>query len=200
MKKLLVLILALLTAASMVVFTACKFGNDTSKQSEPENTESSEPADPEESSEPEEPTGSTDPTEPQVTAYLAPGFTAGETGVTFTHETATTFTYKVDDGEWQQGTFVEYSTTAGEHTITATFRGQSVSFTIRVASGYVIEAEELTDNPNIESVAGVTNYVFGYKSKGGAQGVGNATTNAVVSSSILILIFNYIITGMIFTD
>ncbi len=38
----------------------------------------------------------------------------------------------------------------------------------------------------------------GYKSKGGAQGVGNATTNAVVSSSILILICNYIITGMIF--
>lgn len=39
----------------------------------------------------------------------------------------------------------------------------------------------------------------GYKSKGGAQGVGSATTNAVVSSSILILICNYIITGMIFT-
>lgn len=39
----------------------------------------------------------------------------------------------------------------------------------------------------------------GYKSKGGAQGVGAATTNAVVSSSILILICNYIITGMIFT-
>ena len=39
----------------------------------------------------------------------------------------------------------------------------------------------------------------GYKSKGGAQGVGNATTNAVVASSILILICNYIITGMIFT-
>jgi phospholipid/cholesterol/gamma-HCH transport system permease protein len=39
----------------------------------------------------------------------------------------------------------------------------------------------------------------GYESKGGAQGVGNATTNAVVSSSILILICNYIITGMIFT-
>lgn len=39
----------------------------------------------------------------------------------------------------------------------------------------------------------------GYKSRGGAQGVGEATTNAVVASSILILIFNYIITGMIFT-
>lgn len=39
----------------------------------------------------------------------------------------------------------------------------------------------------------------GYKSKGGAQGVGNATTNAVVSASILILIFNYIITELFFS-
>ena len=39
----------------------------------------------------------------------------------------------------------------------------------------------------------------GYKSRGGAQGVGEATTNAVVASSILILIFNYINTGMFFT-
>ena len=39
----------------------------------------------------------------------------------------------------------------------------------------------------------------GYRSKGGAQGVGEATTNAVVSSSILILIFNYLITEMIFS-
>ncbi len=39
----------------------------------------------------------------------------------------------------------------------------------------------------------------GYNSKGGAQGVGAATTNAVVSSSILILIFNYLITEMFFS-
>jgi len=38
----------------------------------------------------------------------------------------------------------------------------------------------------------------GYNSKGGAQGVGSATTNAVVSASILILITNYIITGLLF--
>ena len=38
----------------------------------------------------------------------------------------------------------------------------------------------------------------GYQSRGGAQGVGAATTNAVVSSSILILIFNYLITEMFF--
>jgi phospholipid/cholesterol/gamma-HCH transport system permease protein len=39
----------------------------------------------------------------------------------------------------------------------------------------------------------------GYHSKGGAQGVGAATTNAVVSASILILITNYIITELFFS-
>ena len=39
----------------------------------------------------------------------------------------------------------------------------------------------------------------GYKSKGGAQGVGAATTNAVVSASILILTFNYLITELLFS-
>jgi len=39
----------------------------------------------------------------------------------------------------------------------------------------------------------------GYQSRGGAQGVGAATTNAVVSSSILILVFNYLITGLFFS-
>ena len=38
----------------------------------------------------------------------------------------------------------------------------------------------------------------GYSSKGGAQGVGSATTNAVVSASILILCFDYILTEMFF--
>ena len=39
----------------------------------------------------------------------------------------------------------------------------------------------------------------GYHSKGGAEGVGTATTNAVVSASILILISNYFITGLFFS-
>lgn len=38
----------------------------------------------------------------------------------------------------------------------------------------------------------------GYNSKGGAQGVGAATTNAVVSASILILVSNYLITAIFF--
>lgn len=38
----------------------------------------------------------------------------------------------------------------------------------------------------------------GYSSRGGAQGVGAATTNAVVSASILILCFDYILTEVFF--
>jgi phospholipid/cholesterol/gamma-HCH transport system permease protein len=39
----------------------------------------------------------------------------------------------------------------------------------------------------------------GYHSKGGAQGVGRATTNAVVASSILILAANYLMTSLLFS-
>ncbi|MEK9662176.1 MAG: ABC transporter permease, partial [Alphaproteobacteria bacterium] len=38
----------------------------------------------------------------------------------------------------------------------------------------------------------------GYHSDRGAQGVGQATTNAVVSASILILLFNFVITSLFF--
>jgi phospholipid/cholesterol/gamma-HCH transport system permease protein len=40
----------------------------------------------------------------------------------------------------------------------------------------------------------------GYTSRGGAQGVGVATTNAVVSASILILFSNYIVTELFFSQ
>jgi phospholipid/cholesterol/gamma-HCH transport system permease protein len=39
----------------------------------------------------------------------------------------------------------------------------------------------------------------GFHSKGGAQGVGAATTHAVVSSSILILLSNYFLTALLFS-
>ena len=39
----------------------------------------------------------------------------------------------------------------------------------------------------------------GFNSKGGAQGVGSATTNAVVTASILILAANYVLTSVIFS-
>ena len=40
----------------------------------------------------------------------------------------------------------------------------------------------------------------GYNSRGGAQGVGQATTNAVVSASILIFLSNYIVTTLFFAQ
>ena len=40
----------------------------------------------------------------------------------------------------------------------------------------------------------------GFHSNGGAQGVGAATTNAVVSASILILLFDYVLTSVLFAD
>ena len=39
----------------------------------------------------------------------------------------------------------------------------------------------------------------GYNSRGGAQGVGDATTQSVVSASILIFIFNYLLTAIFFS-
>jgi ABC-type transporter Mla maintaining outer membrane lipid asymmetry permease subunit MlaE len=38
----------------------------------------------------------------------------------------------------------------------------------------------------------------GYNSKGGAQGVGAATTSAVVAASVLILAFDYVLTELFF--
>ena len=39
---------------------------------------------------------------------------------------------------------------------------------------------------------------YGFNAKGGAQGVGMSTTYSVVSSSILILLMNYILTSLFF--
>jgi phospholipid/cholesterol/gamma-HCH transport system permease protein len=38
----------------------------------------------------------------------------------------------------------------------------------------------------------------GYQSRGGAQGVGAATTHAVVSASVMILLFDYVLTSVLF--
>ena len=94
---------------------------------------------------------------------------------------------------------------------------------IGIFGGYIVGIYKLDFNPanyinntmtNLQALdvitgvvkAGVFGFIIsvmgcyhGYRSKGGAQGVGEATTNAVVSSSILILIFNYLITEMFFS-
>ncbi len=97
-----------------------------------------------------------------------------------------------------------------------------VGDTIGVFGGYLVSVYKLGFNPAIflkftwENVAfldvwsGVVKAACfgfivallgcynGYHSRGGAQGVGAATTNAVVSASILILVSNYLITEMFF--
>ena len=99
-----------------------------------------------------------------------------------------------------------------------------VTDVIGVGGGYLVSVYKLGFNPDayinntleyleVMDVASglVKAAVFGYlialmgcyhgfHSKGGAQGVGKATTNAVVTGAILVLIFNYIITEAFFAQ
>ena len=94
---------------------------------------------------------------------------------------------------------------------------------IGVMGGYIVSTEQLGFNPGVyikntvdfmeigDVVSGLAKAaVFGfiialmgcyhgYHSRGGAQGVGRATTDAVVSSSILILAANYVLTTVFFS-
>ncbi|MBD3344530.1 MAG: ABC transporter permease [Chitinivibrionales bacterium] len=45
-------------------------------------------------------------------------------------------------------------------------------------------------------IIAVTGCYFGYEAKGGAKGVGNATTRAVMTSAVLILIFDFLIAAL----
>ena len=47
------------------------------------------------------------------------------------------------------------------------------------------------------AIVAITGAYFGFQAKGGAEGVGNATTKAVVVSAVLILIFDFIIAVMV---
>jgi len=93
---------------------------------------------------------------------------------------------------------------------------------IGVMGGYIVSIHKLGFNPSVylhrtweflqplDVISGLVKAsVFGflialmgcyhgYHSRGGAQGVGTATTNAVVSASILILAFNYVVTEIFF--
>ena len=103
-----------------------------------------------------------------------------------------------------------------------------VSFLVLIADiigifgGYLVSTQQLEINPETylhqiincielnDLIFGLTKAAFfgfcitllgcynGYYSEGGAQGVGRATTNAVVSASIVILILNYILTILLF--
>jgi phospholipid/cholesterol/gamma-HCH transport system permease protein len=67
----------------------------------------------------------------------------------------------------------------------------------------VLQAEDVISGLTKAAVYGfivtLMGCYHGYKSTGGAQGVGRATTQAVVSSAILILIANYFVTELFFS-
>jgi phospholipid/cholesterol/gamma-HCH transport system permease protein len=75
-------------------------------------------------------------------------------------------------------------------------------------SGYLKNTVDFVHNEDITSglikaavfgfIVGLMGCYNGFNSKGGAQGVGNATTNAVVTSSILILAADYVLTALLF--
>jgi phospholipid/cholesterol/gamma-HCH transport system permease protein len=91
-----------------------------------------------------------------------------------------------------------------------------------VMGGFIVATLKLSFNPNTYLISTFSNLqtqdvvsglikaaVFGflialmgcfngYRSKGGAQGVGSATTSAVVSASILILALDYVLTQVLF--
>lgn len=77
------------------------------------------------------------------------------------------------------------------------------------ANSYISQSWDVLESMDVISglvKAGVFGFLVavmgcyhGYNSARGAQGVGAATTNAVVSSSILILIFNFIVTKVFFS-
>jgi phospholipid/cholesterol/gamma-HCH transport system permease protein len=93
---------------------------------------------------------------------------------------------------------------------------------IGVFGGYIVATYKLGFNPasylhntvdNLTAIdifsglikAGVFGFIIalmgcyhGYHSQGGAQGVGAATTHAVVSASVMILLFDYLLTSVLF--
>ncbi len=68
----------------------------------------------------------------------------------------------------------------------------------------VLELQDVTSGLTKAAVFGfliaLMGCYHGYNSRGGAQGVGAATTDAVVSASVLILLFNYILTDFFFSN
>jgi phospholipid/cholesterol/gamma-HCH transport system permease protein len=100
----------------------------------------------------------------------------------------------------------------------------AIGDTIGIMGGYIVGTRSLGFNSHAYIKNTVTNLQFddvssglikaaafgfiiaimgcyhGFNSKGGAQGVGRATTNAVVSSAILILAANFALTSFLFGD
>jgi phospholipid/cholesterol/gamma-HCH transport system permease protein len=76
------------------------------------------------------------------------------------------------------------------------------------AAGYIAQTSDNLRSDDVVSglikaavfgfIVTVMGCYFGYHSRGGAQGVGAATTYAVVSASVLVLLMDYVLTSVLF--
>ena len=123
MKKLLIIVCAIMAVASLTVFAACK----TVKNNDPTpstSTNSTQTASVNDSTSASQPTStSTDPGQstqtPEKTPHAAPAFAVVDGNVTFVSEESVQFKFKEDGGAWQEGSFATLDTTVGQHTVTA---------------------------------------------------------------------------------
>ena len=118
MKKLLIVLLAIAMTTALFAFTACKKGNGKTSDSgevitSPDASDSGEVI-----TSPDASDSGEQSTPVEKTAYESPVLTTGENGIAIAHESATV-AYKLDDGDWTEGTTVSYSEVEGEHTVTA---------------------------------------------------------------------------------
>ena len=142
MKKLFIIVLAVIMVSALTAFAGCKFSKEKagdnsaeptisasteeggeqtgtpadSTSTEPEDSTSTEPED----STSAEPGQSTEqPPQPELTPYAAPTFAAGDDGITISQGEGAAITYKVDGGEWTEGASVSFDETAGDHSVVA---------------------------------------------------------------------------------
>ena len=83
----------------------------------------------------------------------------------------------------------------------------SLQFSIQVYTDYTLKFLELSDiysglikASGFGVIISLSGCYFGFRSNGGAVGVGKATTQAVIAASMLILILNYALTAIMFQN
>lgn len=81
--------------------------------------------------------------------YTAPTINLAEDGITLSHESATKFSYKVDNGEWKETDSkvaeADFSKTIGSHTVVAKVVANDVKTAAEQTLAYTIKAVSLSD-------------------------------------------------------
>ena len=117
MKKLLIIVCAIMMVASLTVFAGCKTvkNNDPAPSTSTNPTESTSTVDSTGTS--EDPGQSTQT--PQKTPHAAPAFEVVDGAVIFKNAETVQYKFKEDGGAWQEGSSTPLDATVGQHVVTA---------------------------------------------------------------------------------